>query len=88
MSRSSRLGAVSYNTEASWGEDLTTFGTRLPVLTQVDVSGLSHEKMAPDRVVQYRNDDTLHIPMLMGGSFRTKLYLTGHGSATTAAGWA
>ena len=85
MSRSSRLGAVSYNTEASWGEDLTTFGTRLPVLTQVDVSGLSHEKMAPDRVVQYRNDDTLHIPMLMGGSFRTKLYLTGHGSATSGA---
>lgn len=85
MSRSSRLGAVSYNTEASWGEDLTTFGTRLPVLTQVDVSGLSHEKQAPDRVVQYRNDDTLHIPMLMGGSFKLKVYLTGHGSATSGA---
>jgi hypothetical protein len=85
MSRSSKLGAVLYNVEAAWGEDLTTFGTRLPVLTQVDVSGLSHEKMAPDRVVQYRNDDTMHIPMLMGGSFKTKLYLTGHGSATSGA---
>ncbi len=85
MSRSSRFGAVLYNTESAWGEDLTTFGTRLPVLTQVDVSGLSHEKMPPDRVVQYRNDDTLHVPMLMGGSFKVKLYLTGHGSATSGA---
>lgn len=85
MSRSSTLGAVLYNTESSWGEDLTTFGTRLPVLGQVDISGISHPKQAPGRTVQYRNDDTGHIPMLMGGSFKMRLYLTGHGSATSGA---
>ncbi len=85
MSRSSKLGAVLYNVEAAWGEDLATFGTRLPVLGMVDVSGLEHAKLAPDRVVQYRNDDTLHIPGVQGGGFRIRLYLTGHGSATSGA---
>lgn len=85
MSHSAKIGAVLYEAESSFAEDVTTFATyRLPVLEEVDASGLTWGKTPSERVSQYRSDGTPHVLMTQGGSFRTKTYLTGHGS--TAAG--
>ncbi|TXH41026.1 MAG: hypothetical protein E6Q97_38480 [Desulfurellales bacterium] len=86
MSNTAALGAIEYEIETTWGEDVTTFTThRLPVLDAIDVSGLVHNKIAPNRVVQYRNDGTPWITMDQGGEFKVKLHLTGHGSTTSGA---
>lgn len=81
MSNPSALGAICYEAESAWGEDVTTFSTfRLPVLDAVDASGLEHAKDGPGRVEQYRTAGSQHVLMTMGGSFKMKLDLTGHGS--------
>lgn len=85
MSRPSALGAVNYATESTWGEDVTTFGTRLPVLGMVDASGLTQDMANPMRTVQYRNQVTPGVKSIMGGSFKLKFWLTGHGSTTAGA---
>jgi hypothetical protein len=86
MSHSATLGAICYEAESSWAEDVTTFATaRLPVLDEVDTSGLTWRKDAPGLVMQYRSDGAPHILMTMGGSFKTKFYLPGHGSTTAGA---
>ncbi len=86
MSNPFVLGAISYATEASFGEDVTTFATlRLPITTPCDPSGLKHMKQDPKRTVQYRNDGSQWILMTMSGQFKTKLYLTGHGSSCSGA---
>lgn len=85
MSNPSALGAIEYEAEASgaFGEDITTFAThRLPIRGRVDCSGLKHDKVEPDRAVQYRNDGTQWVLMTMGGSFKTTLDLPGHGATT------
>lgn len=86
MANPGALGSVTYESEASWGVDTTTFATlRLPIISPVDASGLVHNKIDSQRVVQYRNDGTAWILGTMGGSFKTKLYLPGHGSTTSGA---
>lgn len=81
MSRDRSKGSVTYDVEASWGEDVdVTADWRLPLLDAVDVSGLTWAKLDPARVVQRRNECTRYIPGPKGGSFRTKLYLTGRGT--------
>lgn len=86
MSNPSALGSVTYETEASWGIDTTTFATlRLPIISPVDASSLVHNKVDSGRVVQYRNDGTAWILATQAGSFKTKMYLPGHGSTTSGA---
>jgi hypothetical protein len=86
MSNPGSLGSVTYEIEASFGVDTTTFTTlRLPITLPVDCSGLVHNKVDSERVVQYRNDGTAWILGTMGGSFKTKFYLAGHGSTTSGA---
>jgi hypothetical protein len=86
MSHSAKIGAVVYHQESSWAEDSTTFSTfRLPVLEEVDTSGLTWGKSESDRVMGYRSDGSPHVLMTQGGSFRTKMYLTGHGSTCAGA---
>lgn len=81
MSNPSALGAICYEAESAWGEDVATYATfRLPVLGMVDASGLEHGSEDPSRVEQYRNAGSPHVKMTMGGSFKVKLDLTGHGS--------
>jgi hypothetical protein len=82
MSRPARLGAICFEPEAAWGEDVTTFGTRLPTIGMVDVSKLVQAKVNPDRTVQLRNEITAGVNGIMGGEFTTKFMLTGHGSTT------
>jgi len=84
MANPGSLGSITYETEASFGVDTTTFATlRLPITAPIDASGLVHNKIDSERVVQYRNDGTAWILGTMGGSFKTKLYLPGHGSSTS-----
>ena len=86
MSNPGALGAITYETEATFGVDTTTFTTlRLPITAPVDCSGLVHNKIDSERVVQYRNDGSAWILGTMGGSFKTKMPLAGHGSTTAAA---
>jgi hypothetical protein len=86
MSNPGVLGAVCYEAEGAFGEDTDTTATlRLPTIGPVDVSGLVHEKLDPDRTRQYRMDGTSWILGTMSGSFKTKMYLPGHGSVTTGA---
>lgn len=84
MSKSSALCAALYIAESTFGEDATP-NIRMPILDMVDLSGLQHEKIAPGRAVQYMQDDTTHVTGIMGGTFRTRFFLTGHGSATSGA---
>lgn len=81
MSNAAALGAICWEAESSFGEDQTTFATdRVAVLDAVDTSGLTHDVLEPNRVVQYMNDGTPYIEGVKGGSFKTKVYWTGHGS--------
>lgn len=81
MSNPGVLGAIVWEAESAWGEDVTTFATdRVALTAPVDTSGLVQDKLAPERVVQYRNDGTAYITGTMGGTFKTKVWLTGHGS--------
>jgi hypothetical protein len=85
MSRASHMGVVAYEAESSWGENVATWGVRLPHVGKVDVSGLTRTKQPSNRLVGYRNEITMGIPGPMGGSFSISLYLTGHGSSTSGA---
>jgi len=85
MSRSAALGALCYATESSWGEDSTTFGTRLPVQSRIDASGLVQSLIPTERTVQLLNGGTFEAIGPMGGSFRTRFHLAGHGTTTSGA---
>lgn len=86
MSNAGELGALLYEIEAAWAEDVHTFLThRIPVLEMVDASGLKHDKIDPQRVVQYLQEGTPWILGKQTGSFRTKIHATGHGSSTAGA---
>jgi hypothetical protein len=86
MSNPGALGAVTYEAESAFAEDTDTTTTlRLPTIGPVDVSGLQHAKIDPDRTRQYRMDGSGWILGTMSGSFKTKMYLSGHGSVTTGA---
>lgn len=81
MPNSSKLGAICWEAESSWGEDVTTFATdRIAHLDAVDISGLGEDVMEPGRVQQYRNEGSLYVRGTQFGTFRTRVYLTGHGS--------
>jgi len=84
VSNPSVLGAIEYEAETTtFGEDVTTFAThRLPIRGRVDVSGLKHDKVDAERVVQYRNDGTQWVLMTQGGTIKTLMDLPGHGATT------
>lgn len=86
MGQSSKRGAIVYEAETNYAEDVTTFATlRLPVVGMVDFSGLRHDKIDSDKVVQRRQDGSQWILATMGGSFKTKMSVPGHGSTTAGA---
>jgi len=77
------LGFLAYEAESTFGENVSTFTTGISTLAPVDTSGLSHAKVAAGRTVQFLQGGDPHISTVMGGSFKTKHYLCGHGSATS-----
>lgn len=81
MAHTSVLGSITYEVESSWAENVNTYTThRIPNLMPVDVSGLVQAKIAPDFTEQYRGAGHAYIKGVMGGSFKTTLHLSGHGS--------
>jgi hypothetical protein len=84
VSNAGELGALLYEAESAWGEDVTTFAThRLPVLGPIDLTGITHPKIDPQRINQYLQGGTQHILSTQDATFKIKLHLTGHGSAPT-----
>lgn len=85
MSRASALGAVRWDVESAFAEDVDTFTYRAASLDEVDVSSLVQTKIPAARTVQRLQDGTMPIRGVMGGSFRLRLWLAGHGSSTSGA---
>lgn len=57
MSQASILQAVLYNTEASVGDpSVSTFGTALPLIDTVDLSGLARKKVRTQHIKSYVNE--------------------------------
>lgn len=83
----SHEAAVEVEAETLLGELApNTYATlRLPTKGPVDLSGLVQNKIDPERTTQYRNDGGKHIVGPQGGTFKTLMYLTGHGSSTAGA---
>jgi hypothetical protein len=81
----SALGAVLYENESTFGEDIDTTATRLQTLGPVDLSGFTQEKQNIDPTRQRPHEGVQDERMTMGGSFSVRLLLTGHGgtAATT-----
>jgi hypothetical protein len=76
MSNASVLGAIEYEAESAWAEDVTTFAThQLPIIGEVDASGLTWEKENPGRAQNYRGGGEQWIKKIMGGSFKTRMYM-------------
>jgi hypothetical protein len=83
VSNASALQALEYEVETVFGEDVTTFAThRWPVVGMVDMSGIKHDKVDSARLVQRMQEQTEDIIGPQGGSFKVKLWLSGHGTTT------
>lgn len=80
--RTAARWALEYNTESAWCEASTTYGSRLAVLGDYDVSGLTQSKDEAERATQYAQEGTMPIRGVKGGSFSTDIWIPGHGSAT------
>lgn len=80
------LNSASYAAETTFAENLSTVSTlRLPLCAPVDTSGLKHSLIDPTPYKQNAMDGVAWIPGTMEGSFKTKLWLCGHGSDTSGA---
>ncbi len=79
-----RLGAVSYNTESAFGENTNTYGTRLQVVSAVDVSGLTQDKQNIGITQQRPHEGVQDVRLTYGGSFTIELLLTGHGGTAAS----
>lgn len=78
--------AVEYEAETNFGEDVTTFATlRLPMRGPLDLSGMQQAKVDSERTEQYRNAGSQWMLAGFGGSFKTRMFLPGHGSPTSGA---
>jgi hypothetical protein len=80
------MGAICFEAESSFGENVSTFATgRLAHQGMVDTSGLEQAMIECGNVQQHLQGKDAPIVGVMGGGFKTKLYLCGHGSTTAGA---
>ncbi len=82
-----RIQALLYKNEASFGETATEMGsaTRLKTASLIDMSSFQQPMLEPSKVNQYQNEISKGMPGPMGGSFTFSMYLCGHGSSTSGA---
>lgn len=78
--RPSALGAVLYENETNFKEDVDTTSTRLEIASEVDVSGLMQEAIEASSTEQLLGEGYRVVAGPKGGSFSFDVYLTGHGS--------
>ncbi len=84
MANASKHGALLYSEESSFGETSTSFTLGLPIIGEIDLTGLTQEKQSLDPVIQYLGESVQDVRMTQSGSFTVALYLTGHGSAVAS----
>jgi hypothetical protein len=83
---SAELQDVQYNTEAAFAEVSTTFGTALPLITAVDLSGCSRAMEPVPFVKQRPWEGTQHVRMPWTGAKVTlKMRMTGMGATQAGA---
>lgn len=88
MSNTDQLGALETEPEtnpASWGQGTASFGVRLPILGPLDMSGLKQDKIASGHLQQYLQGGSQDILGPIGGSFKVRTHLPGHGGPTSGA---
>lgn len=86
MSNPASLSEINWEVESAFGEDVDTVAThKLSLCAPVDTSELVQKMIDPQRTVQYRGDVGDWIRATYDAKFKTKSYLTGHGSVTTGA---
>lgn len=78
----SRLAAALYEAEASFAEDVDTFGTHLQ-LVGPPVQAFTQEKQTQDQTRQRPHESLQDVRMPLGGTLTTIHHLTGHGADPT-----
>ena len=83
MSNASQRGALEYEAETVFGEDVTTFATHRPAILDVfDMSGVKQDKIDSGHITQYLQEGTQHFLGPFDIAFSTDIWLTGHGVTT------
>ncbi len=85
MSNAAELGAVEWEPEGAWAENVSTFANRAPVISTIDLSGLKQDKLEPGFLTQYLQGGSQHILGPQAGSFKTRFHFPGHGGVTSGA---
>jgi hypothetical protein len=86
MSNNAELLNVLYNTEAAYAENVATFGAALPLIDQVDLSGLSREKQMVNFTRQFSHEGYQDVLMpYIGKSVKLTGRLTGLGATAVGA---
>lgn len=85
MTQPAALNSASYAAETAYGETTTTASTlQLALAAPIDGSGLVHTKIDPAFQKSRLMDGVQWILGTQEGTFKTKLWLTGHGSTTAS----
>lgn len=85
MAGSALNATIECEAETAFCEVTNTYSLRPPVIGTVDCSGLVHESIDSQRATQRYQEMTPYITMTQGGTFKTKMYLFGHGSTAIGA---
>ncbi len=83
--RLSNLASVEYSTETTFGEDTSTYATRLLTLGMIDLSGLKIGREQVGVTQQRPHEDVVGVRTFYDGSFTLEFLLTGHGGTTAGA---
>lgn len=84
-SNPAQLGAVEYADETTFGENVATWDSRLPLVGKVDVSSLVQPKVPIDILRQRMNEGTQDLRGPYGGSVSLEFMLPGMGSSQSGA---
>src|SRR5215208_7449316 len=86
MSNNADLLNVLYTVESAYAENLATFGTSLPLIDNVDLTGLAREKQPVNFVRQYAHEGYQNVLMpYMGKSIKLVGRLSGLGATGVGA---
>lgn len=86
MSQNAQLQAVLYASEASFCEVSSAFGTALPLIDEVDLTGLARKKIPIPHMKQRRNEGYQDaLDAFSGQTFKLKGRLTGLGATCSGA---
>lgn len=76
---------MSWDTESSWAENVTTFTYQAALAAPVDLAGITQQILDPGRVTSRRNESSKGVLGPWSISYSTTHNLTGHGSTCAGA---